>query len=328
MKTLQTIWQELFQPLSAFGYEKGQGTTRLSWSKPFLEAQQYLRHYGEAIGLQCRRDGWGNLLMTVPGETNLPPVYTGSHLDSVPHGGKYDGALGITVPLAIAAAWHEKGFRPYRPLTIIAFAEEEGTRFGTPCLGSQAMAGKLQGKDPDRFVTAEGRTLSQLLQEAGLEGDPFAPHLLPGKCFLELHIEQGRALENAKLPLGIVSAIVGIRHFTVTITGTANHAGTTAMKDRKDALAAAARWISAVFEKALASQQQYVATVGHIRVFPDAGNVVPGKAELSLEIRSASDQTMDVALAEFQEELQKIARTFQVTFQWKQLDQIPYLCRR
>ena len=97
------------------------------------------------------------------------------------------------------------------------------------------------------------------------------------------------------------------------------------MKDRKDALAAAAQWISAVFEKALASQQQYVATVGHIRVFPDAGNVVPGKAELSLEIRSASDQTMDVALAEFQEELQKIARTFQVTFQWKQLDQIPPL---
>ena len=325
MKTLQTIWQELFQPLSAFGYEKGQGTTRLSWSKPFLEAQQYLRHYGEAISLQCRRDGWGNLLMTVPGETDLPPVYTGSHLDSVPHGGKYDGALGITVPLAIAAAWHEKGFRPYRPLTIIAFAEEEGTRFGTPCLGSQAMAGKLQGKDPDRFVTAEGRTLSQLLQEVGLEGDPFAPHLLPGKCFLELHIEQGRALEDAKLPLGIVSAIVGIRHFTVTITGTANHAGTTAMKDRKDALAAAAQWISAVFEKALASQQQYVATVGHIRVFPDAGNVVPGKAELSLEIRSASDQTMDVALTEFQEELQKIARTFQVTFQWKQLDQIPPL---
>lgn len=91
MKTLQTIWQELFQPLSAFGYEKGQGTTRLSWSKPFLEAQQYLRHYGEAIGLQCRRDGWGNLLMTVPGETDLPPVYTGSHLDSVPHGENMTG---------------------------------------------------------------------------------------------------------------------------------------------------------------------------------------------------------------------------------------------
>ena len=278
----------------------------------------------EKPSAQCRRDSWGNLLMTIPGEADLPPVYTGFHLDSVPHGGKYDGALGITVPLAIAAAWHEKGFRPCRPLTIIAFAEEEGTRFGTPCLGSQAIAGKLQGKDPDSFETAEGRTLSQLLREAGLEGDPFAPHLLPGKCFLELHIEQGRALEDAKLPLGIVSAIGD-----PPLTGDHHRHGQPCRHhsyERPEGCFGGSSPVDfTVFEKALASQRQYVATVGHIRVFPDAGNVVPGKAELSLEIRSASDQTMDEALAGFQDELREIARSFHVTFQWKQLDQIPPL---
>lgn len=325
MDNLKDIWSTLFQSLSAFGYEEGQGTTRLSWSKPFLEAQKYLRHYAEDAGLQCQRDGWGNLLMTVPSKEDLPPVYTGSHLDTVPHGGKFDGALGITVPLAIAAAWHQAGFRPRRPLTIIAFAEEEGTRFGTPCMGSQAMAGKLQEKNPDSFVTAEGHTLRQLLQEAGLEGDPFTPHLLPGKCFLELHIEQGRSLEDAKLPLGIVSAIVGIRHFMITVQGKANHAGTTAMKDRQDALAAAAAEITEIYQKALSSNGQYVATVGHIRVSPDAGNVIPGEAEFSLEIRAEEDSTMDQAVSAYKDFSQNLEKQFGVHFRWNQLDQIPPL---
>ena len=325
MDNLKDIWSALFQSLSAFGYEEGQGTTRLSWSNPFLEAQKYLHSYAEAAGLQCQRDGWGNLLMTVPGETGLPPVYTGSHLDTVPHGGKYDGALGITVPLAIAAAWHQAGFRPRRPLTIIAYAEEEGARFGPPCMGSQAMAGKLQGKDPGSFITAEGQPLPQLLQEAGLEGDPFAPHLLPGKCFVEMHIEQGRALEDAKLPLGIVSAIVGIRHFIIRVQGQANHAGTTAMKDRHDALAAAAAEISEIHQCALTSNNQYVATVGHIRVSPDAGNVIPGEAEFSLEIRAEEDSTMDCVVSAYKDFSRNLEKQYGVRFLWNQLDQIPPL---
>lgn len=333
MKTLQQLWEELFQPLSAFGYKKDQGTTRLSWSKEFLDAQAFLRTYAETAGLHCERDGWGNLLMTVPGAEELPTVYTGSHLDSVPHGGKYDGALGITVPLAIAKAWQQEGYRPRRPLTIIAFAEEEGTRFGRPCLGSQSLTGKLQPREAENWRTAEGQSLDELLRQAGISGNPFQAHLLPGKCFLELHIEQGRALEDARLPLGIVSAIVGIRHYQFTWEGITNHAGTTAMKDRHDALVAAAAMIEKVYAYAKASstpqalkekpEWAIVSTVGQIAAQPGAANVVPGKAEHSLEIRCATEEGLDRAIAFYKDAAGQIEKTYGVSCEIRQLDQIP-----
>lgn len=333
MKALQQLWEELFQPLSAFGYEKGQGTTRLSWSKEFLDAQQFLRRYATEAGLSCETDGWGNLLMTVPGTEALPPVYTGSHLDSVPHGGSYDGALGITVPLAIAKTWQQEGYRPRRPLTIIAFAEEEGTRFGRPCLGSQSLIGLLHKEEAETWKTAEGESLPELLHRAGLQGDPFQAHLPEGKCFLELHIEQGRALEDAGLPLGVVSAIVGIRHYQFTWEGVTNHAGTTAMKDRHDALVAAAAMVGKIYEYAKASSTPealkgqpdwaIVATVGQIKAEPGAANVVPGKAEHSLEIRCSTEQGLDRAIAFYRRAAEDIAKEYGVTCQIRQLDQIP-----
>lgn len=333
MKSLEQLWEDSFQPLSVFGYKEGQGTTRLSWSKEFMEAQAFLQSYAQQTGLQCERDGWGNLLMTVPGREDLPPVYTGSHLDSVPHGGKYDGALGITVPLAIAKAWQQEGYCPRRPLTIIAFAEEEGTRFGRPCLGSQSLTGKLQKAEVATWRTEDGHSLTELLQAAGIEGDPFRAHLLPGKCFLELHIEQGRALEDARLPLGVVSAIVGIRHYQFTWKGITNHAGTTAMKDRHDALVAAADMIGQIYHYAKASstpeklkekpEWAIVATVGQISAEPGAANVVPGKAENSLEIRCATEEGLNRAIQFYQEAAKQLEAEYGVTCEIRQLDQIP-----
>lgn len=333
MKSLKQVWEELFQLLSAFGYEEGRGTTRLSWSRPFLEAQDFLQKYAKGAGLHCDRDSWGNLLMTVPGTEGLPPVYTGSHLDSVPHGGKYDGALGITVPLAIAKAWQQEGYRPRRSLTIIAFAEEEGTRFGRPCLGSQSLLGQLRREEAENWRTAEGESLAELLQQAGLQGDPFADRLPEGKCFLELHIEQGRALEDAGLPLGIVSAIVGIRHYQFTWEGVTNHAGTTAMKDRHDALVAAAAMVEKIYTyakgsstpEALQNLSDYaiVGTVGQISVQPGAANVVPGRAEHSLEIRCSTEKGLDKAIDFYQTAAEEIARRYGVTCQIRRLDRIP-----
>ncbi|WP_289050326.1 M20 family metallo-hydrolase [Acidaminococcus timonensis] len=333
MKSLQQVWEELFQSLSSFGYEEGQGTTRLSWSKEFLDAQAFLLDYAKGIGLCCKKDGWGNLFLTVPGTEDLPPVYTGSHLDSVPHGGKYDGALGITVPLAIANFWHQEKFQPRRPLTIIAFAEEEGTRFGRPCLGSQSLIGLLRKEDVETWQTADGKSLAELLHQADLQGDPFKDHLPEGKCFLELHIEQGRALEDAHLPLGVVSAIVGIRHYQFTWEGVTNHAGTTAMKDRHDALAAAAAMIEKIYTYAKTSSTPkmlkenpdfaIVGTVGQVKAEPGAANVVPGKAEHSLEIRCSTEQGLDRAIANYKAEAEAIAQEYGVTCEIRQLDQIP-----
>ncbi len=326
MEQLLKNWHDFFDGVSRFGYEEGLGTTRLSWSPEFDGAANFLAEKARAAGLQVHADSWGNEIFTIPGKNpQLPPVYTGSHLDSVPHGGKYDGMLGVTAPLAIAKAWLEEGFQPERTVTIIGFAEEEGTRFHMPTLGSKAITGELQGKSTDTFLTKEGKSLTSLLQEDSrhLTGDPLAPSLHSGKCYLELHIEQGRYLEDQGLPLGIVTAIVGIRHFYLTVNGTANHAGTTAMKDRHDALAAASHLITSIYQAALASNRAYVATVGQIQVEPGAQNVVPGQCSFTLEMRSEKDSIMDTAEATIREKIKEIEALSGVSFAMKPIDTIP-----
>ncbi len=326
MEQLLKNWHDFFDGVSRFGYEEGQGTTRLSWSPEFDSAANFLAEKARAAGLQVHTDSWGNEIFTIPGQNpQLPPVYTGSHLDSVPHGGKYDGMLGVTAPLAIAKTWHEEGFQPERTVTIIGFAEEEGTRFHMPTLGSKAITGELQGKSTESFLTEKGQSLATLLQEDSrkLTGDPFAPSLRPGRCYLELHIEQGRYLEDQGLPLGVVTAIVGIRHFYLTVSGTTNHAGTTAMKDRHDALVAASHLITTIYQDALASERAYVATVGQIQVEPGAQNVVPGQCSFTLEMRSEKDSVMNTVETTIREQIKEIETLYGVSFMMQPVDTIP-----
>lgn len=324
--SLSELWREIFGSFSSHGKQNQQGTTRLTWSPEFMEGAEELKKRAISLGYQSDFDGFGNLWITIPGkDKTLSPIYTGSHMDSVPHGGSLDGALGITAGLACAAHWKVSGYTPKRTVHVIGFAEEEGTRFGQVCLGSRAITGDLDEKIAATFKTKAGITLEELRAHAGIKGNPFTPLIDSSGKFLELHIEQGGILEEDGLSLGVVSAIVGIRHYTITIEGAANHAGTTMMNQRHDALVAASHFIKAIYDRALKNNRKYVATVGQISLVPNAINVVPGSAELSLELRSEDPEIMDKAEMHASSTLDEIAALYHVTISMKRTETIPPL---
>jgi hydantoinase/carbamoylase family amidase len=316
-------WKMIFSTLAAYGNNGTAGMTRLSWSGEFMEAQKKLQAIARENGLTAEIDAMGNLWVTLQGtRKDLPPLYIGSHMDTVPNGGAFDGALGVTAALATAIHWKKEGFSPARTVHIIGFAEEEGTRFGLCCLGSQAISGELKDRDP-ASIRKDGKSLEQWLKDAGLSGNPFVPCIDEKGQFLELHIEQGGTLEADHTALGIVSAIVGINRFTVTITGQSNHSGTTEMKLRHDALVASSDAVLTIYKRALAHNRQYVATVGQLLVEPGAANVIPGKVSFSLELRSEKIAVMEEAMAAFKQELPRIEKTYGVKISVEQYDHIP-----
>lgn len=305
-----------FLTLAAYGRQENGGMHRLSWSPEFMAAQKYVQKYMVSIGMTTEIDAIGNLIGTFVGKQDLPPVMVGSHLDTVPNGGAFDGALGIITALECVRSWHEEGFRPLRPLKVIAFAEEEGTRFGGACVGSQFMAGELYKKVDQDYKTLAGKSLLSLLAEAQIKQNPFAEQvsLPPDACFLELHIEQGNFLDKAHCSVGIVSAIVGIKRTVIHITGTANHAGTTAMDERQDALVAAAALIKYIYEEQLVPDSLYVATVGQLEVFPNAVNVVPGAVTLTIELRAEQMETIQLLKSKLVSYYKKLEIIYGVEF--------------
>lgn len=283
--------------LRQIGLDQTGGTTRLSYSPEYIKGQALVRGYMEEAGMTVRLDGAGNLIGTYAGtETQLAPVMTGSHLDTVPGGGSLDGALGIIAAIECIASWNRALWRPQRTVEVVAMIEEEGTRFGVTCFGSRAMMGEFSGSAGKEIADSRGQTLGDLLAGMGLgreiqinaEDDPRRLH-----AFVELHVEQGAELEEADLSVGIVTAIVGIERFEVTIRGQANHAGTTGMYRRKDALVAAADLIRFVHDSARSAGGEYVATVGKLEVRPNAENVVPGEVRLTVEIRAADKAVIE-----------------------------------
>ncbi|WP_277302426.1 M20 family metallo-hydrolase [Veillonella caviae] len=310
---LSDITKKIFTQLATFGNfvndenVKSAGVvydmTRLSYSSEFFKARLYLQKYMESIGLTTRIDDLGNLIGSMRGRNpNLKPVLTGSHLDTVPSGGAYDGALGIVTALGVIAYWHEIGYTPERGLDIVAFVEEEGIAFGHVCLGSKFLCGILNGQNANNFVDKQGQSLAEKLENTN--------GLLKSECnvqdlyerFVELHIEQGPVLDVGKQSVGIVNAIVGIERYIVTFYGTANHAGTTPMKLRQDALVVASECILKLYNKAF-SENGYVCTVGSIDIHPNAENVVPGQARFTVEFRSVENKLLKEVLPKYLMEL-------------------------
>jgi allantoate deiminase len=239
----------------------------------------------EQLGMRVRVDAAGNL-RGVRGEAKQKLVI-GSHLDTVPDAGAFDGILGVVLGIALVEVYGEP---KNIALEVIGFSEEEGVRFGKPFIGSRAFVGTLDESLLTGDVTEAIRAYG--LNPAGL---PEAHFDSATAAYLEFHIEQGPVLESLNLPLGIVNGIAGQSRFSLVFTGQANHAGTTPMPLRRDALAAAAEWISRV--EALANNEQgLTATVGSIRVEPNAGNVIAGKVTVSLDVRHASDAVRHLAV--------------------------------
>ena len=263
--------------------------TRRFLTPPMHQVHARLCARMEALGMSVQLDAAGNLRgVWQPARATGKRLVLGSHIDSVPDAGAFDGVLGVAMALEWVSIAEELGLG--LPIEVIAFSEEEGVRYGVPYLGSRAVAGRF---DPSLLALTDSGNISveAQLRAFGLDPARIGEAALDGNalCFVEIHIEQGPILEAENLSVALVTAIVGQTRLTLSLTGQANHAGTTPMPLRRDALAAAAEWISSV-ESLARRTEGLVATVGQIKVEPNAGNVVPGSARLSLDVRHARDE--------------------------------------
>jgi allantoate deiminase len=261
------------------------------------DCHQEIARWIEPLGAQVRIDAAGNFRGVYPAaQPNAPRLLIGSHLDTVPNAGAYDGILGVVLAIALL-----EGLRARRlpfGIEVVGFSEEEGVRFGTPFIGSRALVGRL---DQELLETqdAQGISVKKAIETFGLDPAeiPQAELQKDTLGYLEFHIEQGPVLENLNLPLAGVEAIAGQSRLEFTFVGRANHAGTTPMHLRCDAIAGAAEWISAV-ERAAQGVSGLVATVGKIEAKPGAANVIAAEARLTLDVRHSSDDIRTRAVGE------------------------------
>jgi N-carbamoyl-L-amino-acid hydrolase len=292
------LWQ-LVEDLSTMT-RPGQPWTRRAFSELFMESRSWLRQQFEAAGLTVTLDAGGNLVGRREGRNPAArPIMTGSHCDTVMSGGRYDGIIGVLAGIEIAHALKEQNVMLEHPFEVVDFLSEEPSDYGVSCVGSRAMAGVLSAAMLQE-KNEHGETLAQGIARIG--GNPAALDraLRPAgstAAMVELHIEQGPVLESLGLPIGVVTNIVGICRHRVTVIGRPDHAGTTPMDIRRDALVGAAKIISAVDQKArgfLGSSDYLVATIGHLILTPNASNAVPGSVEMMLEVRSNRQAILDV----------------------------------
>lgn len=305
------------QKLARFS-EDADSTRRTFLSAPMRDCHAEITNWLEAAGAEVSVDAAGNLRGFYLGaEPKAPRLLLGSHLDTVPNAGAYDGVLGVVLAAALLEAL--AGRRLPFGIEVIGFSEEEGVRFGTPFLGSRALVGRLDAELLSRR-DKNGMSVERAIQEFGLKPAEIPRAALGHDCigYLEFHIEQGPVLENLGRPLAAVEAIVGQNRLEFTFLGRANHAGTTPMHLRHDALAAAAEWT--VSAETLARRTPgLVATVGFIEARPGAVNVIPGRVGATLDLRHASDSTCAQALEDLTREAETIAAKRGVSVAWRTL---------
>ena len=276
--------------------EPGAGVTRLPFTEEHRQANELVSQWMRDAGMKVHVDSAGTLIGRLPGKTGKRSLLMGSHQDSVRHGGAYDGIMGVVLPILLVERLQERGLRLDFDLECLAFADEEGIRFPTALLGPRALAGTVEAGVLD-YRDAGGMLLRQAMRGFGLEPG-FIGKLKRDPesiiAFVETHIEQGPVLEEAQEALGIVSAISGIERHRLSLVGETAHAGTMPMQLRRDALAAAARFITAV-EDLACSSRKLIATVGMVNVAPNVVNAIPGKVDLTIELRSPDDACREAA---------------------------------
>ncbi|WP_150269122.1 allantoate amidohydrolase [Paenibacillus tepidiphilus] len=301
------------EELGKIGRGPGGGLDRTAFTPAELAAREWLKERLRAIGLDIRVDAAANIWGTLAGtEPELPAIAMGSHLDTVPSGGRYDGALGVLTALEVVRTLAEQGVPVRHPLQVVSFSAEEPNPFGLSTFGSRAAAGKLKPEDLAGASDGNGLTLGEALRRSGgdlarLTEAVLAPGTL--SAYLEVHIEQGLRLLRRDIPVGIVTAVTGIYREEVAVYGEANHAGTTLMEDRRDALAAAAELMLAL-ETACRSHPaaETVGTVGMIANSPNAANIVPGRVVFHLEIRGKTRAEIQEVLDDWKNQASHIVQ--------------------
>ncbi|WP_077296699.1 M20 family metallo-hydrolase [Virgibacillus pantothenticus] len=308
---------ERLHALSQIGLTADNGSNRPGYSEDEARAQELVSSWMKEAGMEVRWDGAGNLIGRLAGKRNfLPAIMSGSHVDTVPNGGHFDGTLGVITALEVAEAWKHEKYQPIHPLEIVVFADEEGSRFNGGLNGSEGMIGGRDIEAKKQLIDRDGYSFSEVLQQRGLSVDSYenaTRDMEEVALFVEVHIEQGKRLEKENLPCGIVTGIAGPCWLEITFYGEAGHAGNTPMYDRKDALVAASQFIWKVNQLPGSINDTAVATIGKQLVEPNGVNVIPGKVTLYVDIRDIYEQTRDQLVEKVKHLAETIANDQQLT---------------
>ena len=298
--------EQRISKLAEFGKNDQGGVSRVAFSDADIQGRDYLLSLMKEAGLKIRIDEAGNIIGRREGlNPELLPILFGSHSDSVPDGGIYDGALGVLGAIECIQTLEEKNIITRHPLEVIVFTDEEGGLIGSKAMIGTLTEGALEvishsGKTVKKGITAVGGSPDKLANAVRKKGDI--------KAFIELHIEQGKVLESRTIDIGVVEGIVGINWWEVTVDGFSNHAGTTPMNMRQDALLAASHLIIAVNRVVTSVEGSQVGTVGRIQAEPGAPNVIPGKVIMSLELRDLEEEKIDRLYKKIREEARAVEK--------------------
>lgn len=288
---------ERLEAISQIGRTEDNGSNRPGFSHEEKAVKELIMQWMQEAGLTAHMDGAGNVFGRLPGKNpSAPAILSGSHVDSVPNGGHFDGPLGVLAALEVAEAWKATEYQPEKPYEVVIFTDEEGSRFQEGLSGSEAMMGKANLEMKIKRRDANGWSFEEVLHDVGLSLISYASakrNFDEIDSFVEVHIEQGKRLEKEGLSCGIVTGIAGPHWLVFTFEGKAGHAGNTPMDDRQDALVAASEFIFTLKDIPRQINESAVATVGKLFVEPNGVNVIPGKVTLYVDIRDIHEDTRD-----------------------------------
>jgi beta-ureidopropionase / N-carbamoyl-L-amino-acid hydrolase len=323
MRIDRTRLEQSMVDMGRIGETARGGLTRLALTDEDRRGRDQMVAWMREAGLRVSVDRMGNIFGERRGTEALPPVMIGSHLDSVPTGGKYDGQLGVMCALEVVRALNDQQVRTRHPVTVVVFTNEEGARFQPAMIASGVMAGKIALEDAYNARDAGGVRLVDELERIGYLGEePCAPRAF--RAYLELHIEQGPVLEQEAFAVGVVEGIVAISWSRLTIHGVQDHAGPTPMGMRHDALVAAAEVVAGVRRIARDVGGDLVTTVGRVEVSPNITNAIPGRVTLSVDMRDPRDATLDRALPMLDRVVKEACEREGVTYELEHYWRVPY----
>ena len=314
---------QAIEELGRIGETPRGGLTRLALTDEDKRGRDWMVARMRETGLRVTVDRMGNIFGERPGTSGLPPVVMGSHVDSVPTGGKYDGQLGVLCGLEAIRSLDDHGIKTRHPVTLAIFTNEEGARFQPAMIASGVMAGKIALEDAYNARDRDGIRLVDELERIGYLG-PEPCVARPFRAYLELHIEQGPRLEEEGLSVGVVEGIVAISWSRLTIHGVQDHAGPTPMRMRHDALVAAAEVVTGARRIARELGGDLVTTVGSLTVAPNIVNAIPGKVTLSIDLRDARDETLDRALPRLDRAVREACKREGVRGELEHYWRVPY----
>lgn len=281
--------KEKIESFAAFGRTKNSGVTRLALTEEDRLARNFFRAYCENLGLLVEVDDMGNIYATLKGKENKPPIVMGSHLDSVIKGGKFDGTLGVIAGIEVIETFVDNNITPRIPLTVVNFTNEEGARFAPAMMSSGVLSGKFSKEDMMNVKDTDGITFNEALHAINYAGST-VNRLRNATAYLELHIEQGPVLDYNSISIGVVECVVGMICYEIEVQGASNHAGTTPMNMRHDALCLANDLIIELRQKLKNVDSQLVFTIGKMDVFPNVHTVIPEKVTFTIEARHKDNQ--------------------------------------